>query len=60
MELVNMKQFHANNLKLSPVATSRLLTLSNSGLPVKLLIEKLLEDYLQYKYDETKKILESR
>ena len=53
-----MKIFNANNLQLSPVATSRLLTLKNLGLPIKLLIEKLLEDYLKYKYNETKKLLE--
>lgn len=54
-----MKLFHPNNIKLSDKATSRLLTLNGNGMPIKLLVEKLLEDILNSeKYDEILRLLE--
>jgi hypothetical protein len=57
----NMKKFHANNLTFQPTITSKLLTLMNSGLSLKLFIEKLIEDILDSpKYDEILELLETK
>jgi len=54
-----MKKFHANNLTFKTATTSKLLKLMNSGLSLKLLIERLIENVLSsQKYDEILKLLE--